>query len=246
MIRKLVLPAILCLTTALSGCVQRPYSGPLTPEEHYSFYLASRDDAEHAALAAAEAALEDRRFAVALLRELSNRYQIAGREKMLAALDAPSKRRVADNNVVSAQLRAPAPRTDPTQFAMLVDRCAETVSAGAGKATYVPKLFDWLCRASVLPEANNRLLNDGIVEDSHTADLGVAIDRLIHFAERCKGFSDAYCGDADKLIAELINQQPVAPVPQRFLGRISTERPAPTLIEAPGPAAAAAPATQSN
>jgi hypothetical protein len=263
-VHKLVLPIVTCLAVGLAACTVEHRSYEQLARAREAYTAPAVLDAYDVAQAAARSEIADRRVAVELLRELANRYRILGREKVLTDLGAALEREGSTVSVVSAQLQATpreatmraagARKTDSetlaalrqsfnqqTSFGMLVHRCADTVSASAGKPTYNPKLFDWLCRASILPEAIQGLESDAVGDIDYWHRHAVSIDRLMRFAEHCA--SELTCSDASKLIAQLINQQPVIPLPQ-YLNKISVER-----APVPKPTAAAVtvpPTTQTN
>jgi hypothetical protein len=258
-VQKLILSLIACLVPAMAGCVMRP--SVLTWEESEAHAIATRQDIYDAAQAAARTEIADRRIAVELLRDLANRYRIAGREKTLAALDALLMPEVLQVEVASASLqaapKATARRVASTRrseaethaalrdsfdvhsaFGALVHRCIDAIAASADKPTYNPKLFDWLCRASILPDAVEGLDSETVGDTSRWTRQAGSIHRLVRFATTCAVSGDPSCGDSGRLIAQLINQQPVVPVPQ-YLNKISVDR---TSATAPT-AAADAPAT---
>lgn len=249
---------VLCAIPFLSGCTLRSYSQSLGAEERRAYEFATYRDPYDAAAAAADSEIADRLVALELLRDLANRYRVADRERVLDNVEiALLEDRGSRLRVVSGQMQAPQPRSAAVQpaairlmdadsyaalkqsfpgnrgFGALVHRCVDTISAGADRPTYNPKLFDWLCRASILPEAGTRLGGEG--DDPAMAGLALSISRLMSFAERCKMPTSFGCGGADKLIARLINQQPVAPVPQ-YLDKVSVERTAmPAAVTLPPP-----------
>lgn len=243
---KLALPLIACLIPLAAGCTLGPYSS-LSPEQRFAHDSVAVYDSYYAARAAAMSELADRRVAVDLLRDLATRYRIAGREKVLASLDATLEREGVAGNVVSAQLQVASRQAASarlavqvkaeaelhallrqafdvkTRFGALVHRCVEIEIASAGKPTYNPKLADWLCRAAILPDAIDAIEAGTYADSERWSQQATAIERLSRFAARCTGNVDPSCGDAGNLIAKLINQQPVVPIPQR-LNKISVER----------------------
>jgi hypothetical protein len=263
---KLALLLIACLVPVVAGCTLRPYSYAQLAQERQAYDLATERDPYEIAQAAARTDIADRRIAVELLRELANRYRVAGREKVLASVDAALAHEGSTPPVVSASLQALPRQTaarasgtrkadgdtyaalrqsfDPrTSFGALVHRCIETIDANADKPTYNPKLFDWLCRASILPDAAEGFESGTVADNDRWSRHAAATERLMRLSESCTVSTALACGDAKKLIAQLINQQPVVPVPQH-LNKISVER-----AVVPTPSAAAEtppPTTQTN
>ena len=226
----LVTLGLLCVGAILPGCVVRPSSQSLGFDDRQDFMAASLNDPYEAAMAAAEIELAERQAAIEFLRELSDRYRLVLRSRTALPQDAdPSTdmtRQAVMTPVAAAPARPSAPRmpSDDTGallrqtfnsanvFDSLVIRCLNTMTANAGKPTYSPKVFDWLCRAAILPEAAASL--DGAdIDMDERARLGYGVERLLSLAERCRGASGPECGDADKLITQVISQQPVSPVP---------------------------------
>jgi hypothetical protein len=246
----------------------RPIAHSLSVEERQSYAIATYHDPYDAAAAAADSEIADRLAALELLRDLANRYRVAGRERALDTVEiALIEDRGLRTRVVSAQLQAPraspaglrsvTPRkveadsysaltqsfTENSGFGALVHSCIDTVRASGDKPTYNPKLFDWLCRASILPEAATRLAGDGDLDSEKMTALALGLSRLLSLADRCKASISLGCGDIDKLLAQLINQQPVTRVPE-YLDKISVERTAMPAAAALPPPTQLMPATQ--
>jgi hypothetical protein len=201
----------------LCGCMPGHHSGPASQ----SYAAPPPPDHVDGVGAAALRAFWDEATARQLLDDLALRYRTSRSAAKVEPIDTALHIERIRAAAYAALELGPMPAVDSSTFDHLVTLCTarlktEEISPGVvvdrestdtdplGRGNM--KLFKWLCRASILPATATE-------DDAAHEATGLAVERLMRFADECAVLPRKACDEAKPQIAQITSQEPVDPLP---------------------------------